>query len=218
MAEHMEKACGLNTAGKKKTILIVEDDFVNRTILSKILGTEFCILEAENGREAWDVLKERNREIALILLDLVMPVMDGYGFLRLLKGDFVYSAIPVIVTTSRDSEEDELRCLESGATDFISKPYNPEIVKRRVLNIVRLQESASMLRTLEFDQLTGLYSKEFFYQHVRSILDENPEKVYDIICSDIDSFKLINERQGVEMGDRVLCYLADFYRDGLGDD
>ena len=77
MAEHLEKACGLNTAGKKKTILIVEDDFVNRTILSKILEAEFCILEAENGREAWDVLKERNREIALILLDLVMPVMDG---------------------------------------------------------------------------------------------------------------------------------------------
>lgn len=217
MAKYLEKACGLNTAGKKKTILIVEDDFVNRTILSKILEAEFCILEAENGREAWDVLKERNREIALILLDLVMPVMDGYEFMRLLKEDCVYSAIPVIVTTSRDSDEDELRCLESGATDFISKPYNPEIVKRRVMNIVRLRESASMLRTLEFDQLTGLYSKEFFYQHVRSILDENPEKIYDIICSDIDSFKLINERQGVEMGDRVLCYLADNYREELGD-
>ena len=205
------------TAGKKQTILIVEDDFVNRAVLSKILGTDFCILEAENGREALDILKERSRDISLILLDLVMPVMDGEELLRHIKNDPVYSAIPVIVTTSRDSEEDELRCLENGATDFVTKPYNPEIVKRRVISIVRLRESASMLRMLEFDQLTGLYSKEFFYQHVHSILEENPDKRYDIVCSDIDSFKLINERQGVETGDRVLCYVADQYQKSLGD-
>lgn len=206
-----------DSTASRRTLLVVEDNFINRDILCKILEKDFNTIEAENGKEALNILKEKFRDIDLILLDLVMPVMDGYEFLRWIKTEPDFSTIPVIVTTSRDSDEDELFCLENGAMDFVSKPYRPEIIRRRVINIIRLRESSSMLRLLEHDQLTGLYSKEYFYQHVRRVLDENPDVGYDIICSDIDSFKLINERQGVEMGDRVLRYMADRFRTALGE-
>lgn len=146
----------------KHQILIVEDNEINREMLKAILSDDYKILEAENGREALDILELNKENIALILLDVIMPVMDGYTFLDIVKKDPVLSLIPVIVATQSDSEESKINALEHGAADYVSKPYRPQIIRHRAASIIKLRETAAMVNQFKFDRLTGLYSKEFF--------------------------------------------------------
>ena len=92
----------------RKKILVVEDAEINRQILLGILSGEYEVVEAENGKEALDLLHQYGEGISLILLDLVMPVMDGFTFLGRMKADPAISSIPVIVATQSGSEEDEI--------------------------------------------------------------------------------------------------------------
>lgn len=201
----------------QKTILVVEDNQINRVMLCEILSSGYKVLEAENGQEALDVLKQYGEQISLILLDIVMPVMDGYTFLSVIKKDPALSSIPVIVTTQKDGESDEVAALSHGATDFVAKPYRPQIILHRVASIINLRETAAMINLVQYDQLTGLYSKEFFYQRIKNILLQNPGKDYDIICSDIENFKLINDVFGTPAGDRLLQGVADLYQEFVGE-
>ena len=143
-------------------ILIVEDNELNREILSSILSDHYRILEAENGLEALQILRQSRDDIALILLDVMMPVMDGYAFLDCAKADPDLSMIPVIVMTQSDSEADEVTALAHGATDFVPKPYRPQVILHRVASIIKLRETAAMVNLFEYDRLTGMYSKVFF--------------------------------------------------------
>lgn len=201
----------------KRQILIVEDNEINRAMLAGILSADYDIIEAENGQEALSLLKRYQEEISLILLDIVMPVMDGYTFLAVMKADPVYASIPVIVTTQSDGEADEVAALSHGASDFVAKPYRAQVILHRVASIIHLRETAAMINLVQHDRLTGLYSKEFFYQRVKELLMQNPDREYDIICSDIDNFKLINDIFGIPAGDRLLCSVADMYKDLVGE-
>lgn len=201
----------------KRTILIVEDNEINRMMLSELLSSEYRVLEAENGQQALDVLDKEKDEISVILLDITMPVMDGYTFLSIAKEDPSLASIPVIVTTQSDSEADEVAALSHGATDYVAKPYKPQIILHRVASIIHLRETAAMINQFQYDRLTGLYSKEFFYQRAREALRQNPGQRYSIICSDIENFKLINDVFGVAAGDRLLCGIADMYRKKAGE-
>ncbi len=203
----------------KKNILVVEDNPLNRALLCQILLPDYNVLEAENGRQALDMLAQYGEDISLILLDIVMPVMDGYTFLSRMKGNPAFTSIPVIVTTQSDSESDEVASLAHGAADFVVKPYKPQIILHRVAGIINLRETAAMINLFKYDQLTGLYSKTFFFERVKEILRQNPNTEYDIICSDIENFKMINDIFGMAAGDRLLCGIADLYTnllDGRG--
>ncbi|MDL2249607.1 EAL domain-containing protein (putative c-di-GMP-specific phosphodiesterase class I)/CheY-like chemotaxis protein [Lachnospiraceae bacterium PFB1-21] len=189
-------------------ILIVEDSPINRQILKKILDDSYEILEAGNGQEALDVLAENWEDVAVILLDLMMPVMDGYTFLAKAKEQKNYASIPVIVTTSSDSEKDEVKALSSGATDFIRKPYHWQIVKHRVKSIITLRETAAMFNLIKYDQLTGLSSKEYFYKMMDETLREHPDREYDLISCDIENFSIINDTFGYDTGNDLLKLVA----------
>ena len=202
---------------QKKKVLVVEDNEINRAVLREILSEEYEVLEAGNGLEALGVLEAQGEELSLILLDIVMPVMDGYEFLARVKGSPAWSSIPVIVSTQSDGEADEVNALAHGATDFIAKPYKPQIILHRAASIISLRESAAMLNLLQNDRLTGLYSREYFYQKAADILRRNPERAYDIICSDIENFKLVNDVFGTAAGDRLLRGIAGLYRELVGD-
>lgn len=195
----------------QKQIMVVEDSRINRDMLREILSSQYTVIEARNGQEALDILGQRKEEISLILLDIVMPVMDGYTFLERVKSDPDLASIPVIVTTQSDGESDEVAALSHGATDFVAKPYKPQVILHRVAGIISLRESAAMLSRVKYDPLTGLYSKEFFYRRVRELLDRNPGREYDIVCSDIENFKLINDVFGVPAGDKLLREVAELY-------
>ena len=201
----------------KKQILIVEDNELNREILSEILAGEYQLLTAENGQEGLEVLRAHKNSVALILLDVMMPVMDGYTFLDKLEEDAELALIPVIVMTQNESEADEVNALDHGATDFVPKPYRPQVILHRVASIIKLRETAAMVNQLQYDRLTVLYTKEFFYQKVRERLEEDPEGAYSIVCSNIEHFKLVNDAFGAQEGDRLLIEVARLAQTMVGE-
>lgn len=194
----------------QKHILVVEDNELNREMLVDILSDQYVIHEAENGQAALDFLNHSREEIALILLDMMMPVMDGYTFLKKIKAVPEHSLIPVIVMTQGDSEEDEVNALANGATDFVPKPYRPQIILHRIKGLIDFRETAALANQFKYDHLTGLYSKEFFWQQLKEILLNNEEDEYDIVCCNIENFKLYNDAFGAANGDRLLCEIAEF--------
>lgn len=192
----------------RKQILVIEDNELNRAILHQILSDSYQVLEAENGQEGLEILREHKDSIALILLDVMMPLMDGYTFLDRVRDDAELSLIPVIVTTQSDGEENEIAALAHGATDFVPKPYRPQVILHRVASLIKLRETAAMVNQFQYDRLTGLYSKEYFYHKVRERLDTDTEQEFTIVCSDIENFKLYNDTFGRESGDRLLKEFA----------
>ncbi len=203
---------------QNKRVLVVEDNALNRELLCHILSQKYQVLEAENGAQALEILRAHPGDISLIFLDVVMPVMDGYTFLAHLRSDSSLSFIPVVITTQGNSEEDELNALSHGATDFVPKPYRPKIILHRAANLIELQENAAMLNQFKYDRLTGLYSREYFYQKVAERLAEDPDTPYAIVCSNVENFKVYNDIFGTKAGDRVLKNIAEAGRALTGED
>lgn len=120
-----------------RKVLVVDDEMVNRQLLGHIVSTEYEVLYAENGAQALDMIKENERQLSMILLDLLMPEMDGYELLEIIKADSALRHIPVIVLTSETSAE--VKSLQLGASDFITKPYDmPEAILARVRRSIEL--------------------------------------------------------------------------------
>lgn len=203
---------------QNKRVLVVEDNALNRELLCHILSQKYQVLEAENGAQALEILRAHPGDISLIFLDVVMPVMDGYTFLAHLRTDSSLSFIPVIITTQGNSEEDELNALSHGATDFVPKPYRPKIILHRAASLIELQENAAMVNQFKYDRLTGLYSREYFYQKVAERLAEDPDTPYAIVCSNVENFKVYNDIFGTKAGDRVLKNIAEAGRALTGED
>lgn len=206
------------TAGRRK-LLIVEDNELNREILTELLQDDFDILTAENGEIGLKVLAEHYRDISVVLLDVCMPVCDGFEFLERIQGDVLLSSVPVIVTTGSNRLEDEERSLELGAVDFVTKPYNAKIVRERINGVIKLRESAAILSVVEFDDLTGLYTKQAFFHHVKTLIRYRNDQNFTFIVADVKNFKWINSVYGEKTGDNVLVYigksLLKYFRKGL---
>jgi len=201
----------------KRKVLLVEDNAINRALLKNILEDKYQLLEAENGAEALDVLAREGKEISAILLDLVMPVMDGYAFLERFRAEGKFNDIPVIVTTQKDSEANEVRALAAGAFDFLTKPYNPDVIRRRVGNFIAFRETYMKMRNVEQDALTGMYAKESFYENAKARIEADPARSWDVICTDIEKFSLANGLFGKKTGDAMLCRFADILRKRVED-
>ena len=203
----------------KRKILVVEDNELNREILSSFLEEKFNVILAENGEEGLKILGEHYRELSVVLLDICMPVCDGFEFLRRRNKDKLLSTIPVIVMIGSNSKDAEIQCLDLGAVDFIPKPYNFKIVVGRINSVIKLRESVLTLTAVEHDELTGIYTRQAFFYHAKTLLKAKAEERFHLIVADIRDFKLINSSYGDKIGDEVLCYLAKTYtkmfRDGL---
>ena len=117
--------------GGKRKVLVVDDEYINRQLLGMILSEEYEVLYAENGREALNMIRSNHDALSVVMLDLIMPQMDGFELLELIRGDDDLRRIPIIVLTSE--KEAEVRSLKLGAADFIKKPYDmPEVILARV--------------------------------------------------------------------------------------
>ena len=213
MSDNLSKNDPLGMIRRK--VLIVDDQSINREILGEILKDGYEVLYSEDGRKALEIMRDNGAELAAVLLDLTMPVMDGYEVLRIKMNDAAISGIPVLVATQRDGDEEEIKALSLGAVDFLTKPYKPEIIRYRVANTIMLKESRSMLDMVERDSVTGLYTKEFFYSYADRLMRENPETSYDLLEADIDNFKLVNDLYGKDIGDRLLKALAAILMDSI---
>lgn len=198
-----------------KTVLVVEDNEVNRKILKKILETEYTVLLAENGQVAFEILKKHGEQISAIILDIKMPVMDGYTFLEKIQKLPEYKSLPIIISTALGSIENEKKSLNLGAWDFVSKPYDTDILRFRLKNtIVRSQLNAfqQLKYMAEHDTLTGIYNKVKFLEITHHMLMTKQEKKFVFVRFDVNRFQLINSFFGADTGDRLLVYIANQMR------
>lgn len=142
----------MNNSGRKY-ILIVDDADFNRLLLSDMLKEDYKIVEAANGTEAIEILHQQEEYISLVLLDLVMPEMDGFQVLQYMRREKLEEKIPVIIISSENSAAIIQQGYELGAIDYISRPFNEMIVKRRVINTIRLYTRQRKLISMIGEQM-----------------------------------------------------------------
>ena len=193
----------LHAEGRKRLVLIVEDEFVNRELLRMYLENEYELIFAETGAEAVESIRAHLDTLSLVLLDLILPDMNGLEILRGVRKDIDLSRIPVIVLTS--DKESEVESLNSGANDFISKPYPRfEIILARIRRCIELSENRDLIRWTERDHLTGLYNREYFYRYAEQYDLYHRNEPTDALVVDVCHFRLVNERFGKAFADDVL--------------
>ena len=192
----------------KRHILVADDEMINRELLENILCDEYDVLMSADGEMAYDVIKENRNTLSLILLDLMMPKLNGLDLLSRLKEDPDLKGIPVIVLTS--DQASEVESLKRGAADFIPKPYpQPDVIKARISRSIELAEDRQIISATERDELTGLYSSEYFYRYGEQFDKYHPESDMDALCLDVNHFHIVNERFGMAKGDEILKRIAD---------
>ena len=187
----------------KRKILIVDDTEIGRCMLHDILEDEYEVLMAENGKEAIDIMHENAELLSIVLLDLVMPVMDGYEVMNAVGKDSILSKIPIIVLTAEQNAE--VKSLKMGAADFIAKPYEfPEVIKARIAKTIQLYESKNLISATSTDALTGLFRREYFMNYAEVADQHEADTAKDAIVININRFRRINELYGREYADFIL--------------
>ena len=186
-------------------ILVVDDAMENIQILHQLLREEHDVLFALSGEKALEIA--HNQLPDLILLDAVMPGMDGYAVCNALRESAVLSAIPVIFVTALNQPEDETRALEAGAVDFITKPFNAAVVRARVRSQLTIKRQADAMRELSLtDSLTGVANRRSFNDTMESEWRRCARDgvAMAVIMADIDHFKDYNDTYGHQAGDLCL--------------
>lgn len=202
---------------RKQSILIVDDVPSNIKILGDALKGRYYVRAALNGRDALAIASS-DEPPDLILLDIVIPEMDGYEICRRLKSNDATMDIPVIFTTSKDQEDDETRGLEVGAVDYITKPFSIPIVRARVKTHLELKLQRDMLRELSMiDTLTRIPNRRrldemFLSEWKRAMRQNHP---FSLAIIDIDHFKIYNDTYGHPAGDECLRLVASELSDVL---
>ena len=191
-------------------LLIVDDDPNNVRLLASIFDQDYDILFALNGLEAIDIsLRERPD---LIILDVMMPDLDGYTVCKTIKNHPHTKDIPIVFLTAHCDAEEEIRGLEMGAADFISKPFYPKIVKIRVSNQIELKYAREKLTKLAItDGLTGIANRRYFddqlaHEWTRA---RRLNQTLAIAMIDVDWFKKYNDHYGHQGGDDCLRQVAN---------
>jgi len=194
---------------EKPNILIVDDTPVNIHALAKLLSEEYTIKVAKNGAVALKIAAME--KLDLILLDIMMPEMDGYEVCRQLKNDDIMKEIPVIFITAKTEDKSETQGLELGAVDYITKPFNPKIVKLRVKNQIQLKRQQDFLSQMSFiDGLTQISNRRAFDNYLDREWKRAIRKKSSIsmLLMDIDYFKNYNDNYGHIAGDDCLKKIA----------
>ncbi|MBR6348103.1 MAG: EAL domain-containing protein [Spirochaetales bacterium] len=199
----------------KRTVLVVEDELVNSRLLGFILNEEYNVLYAQDGRDALEILDANRGRISMVLTDIKMPVMDGFELIRRMRSDSELGRIPVMVLTSESDYEE--KSLELGAIDFLTKPYDmPSIIKARIRRIIELSEGRMIIQAAERDFVTGLFTREFFFEYARRLEKMDPDRQFDAVVIDLDRFHVINELYGRSFGNNVLKTVSSALTSFLG--
>lgn len=199
---------------EKRKILIVDDMELNRALLCEMFQTKYTIYEAENGAHALEILERESDNIAVVLLDLIMPVLDGFGVLEEMERMSLTGRVPVIMITAENSEGVMQRGYEMGAADIVTKPFNPNIVIQRVHNIIEQYTQKLHLRQLVAEQTRALREQA-------EKMRENSAQMIDTLSSIIEfkNTESVSHIHNVRVITRLL--LAEFAKNhseyGLSD-
>ena len=203
------------------TILVAEDSKVVRAMLRQRLELHgFNVIEAVDGGDAIRVCRISRPDV--ILLDVMMPVLDGYGALRVIQADPEISDIPVVFLTARSSTEDVVEGLRLGAHDYLSKPFQPAELIARVSAALRVKLLTDQLRernkeldrVTRTDALTGLYNRRHLEERLGQIMSaaRRSGRAVSVLMCDLDGFKAINDTRGHNVGDTVLRVIGERLR------
>ena len=175
----------------KRQILIADDEFINREMLENILSDQYEVLKAEDGGKALELIRQNRKTLSLILLDLIMPGMSGLELLEHLGEDQELKGIPVVILTS--DQDSEVESLRKGAYDFIPKPYpQPDVIKARVSRSIELAEDRQIISSTEKDELTGLFTIEYFYRYGNQFDKFFPAVDMDALFFFLNHFHVLN--------------------------
>ena len=189
-------------------VLVVDDQEINRDVLGMILEDDYDVIYAADGVEALEQIEARQNELSVVLLDLLMPKMDGFEVLRRVRENEYLKSLPVIVLTAE--KQAELKALQMGAADFITKPFDMhEVILARVGRIIELSEGRQLISAAEHDPLTMLYNRNFFFEYANRIYTYHPGWKMDAIVMNIEQFHAVNALNGREFGDNVLRLLGN---------
>ncbi len=199
----------LEKQGIRPKLLVVDDQPINIQVMYQIFAAQYQVFMATSGAQALEHCRTTPPD--LVLLDIVMPGMDGFEVCAALRADPTTCDIPVIFVTAHTDAAQETKGLEVGAVDFISKPVNPAVVRARVKTQLTLKFQSDLLRKLVFlDGLTGVFNRRYFDQQwsiemARSIRSKSP---LALIMLDVDFFKRYNDLYGHQCGDDCLRRVA----------
>ena len=194
---------------KKNKILIIDDSNLQTEALKAILEDEYDISISQTAQDGLDNAK--NGDFSLILLDVIMPDLDGFNVLKQLQGTLLTKYIPIIMITSLSDAHHEEKGLTLGAVDYIAKPFNPLIVKARVRTHVKLfQYQLNFRQQALVDELTGIANRRSYNRNSRMKWREAVRLgiPFSICMIDVDNFKLYNDTYGHAAGDKVLASVA----------
>lgn len=181
----------------RNSILIVDDVEWNREFLSDILQDEYEILLADNGVKAMEILEKSHEDIILLLLDLVMPGMDGFAVLKALNEKSWKEHLGVIIISAEKESKTENRCFELGVADYIQRPFDEQLVRRRVHNIVSLYRYQSDLEQ-KIEYQTEILRKQYrLLQMQAEQLKKSKENVIDILGT-------VVEYRNLESGEHIM--------------
>ena len=201
---------------RPQLVLVVDDQEIHRDVLESILSGKYDVIMAENGKEALELMYAHQEDLSIVLLDLMMPVMNGLQVLEHVHNDEQLKQIPIIVLTA-DSQS-ELQALQLGAADFITKPFDiHEVILARVNRIVELSEGRQLISSAERDRLTMLYSRNFFFEYANRLFQYHPEWHMDAVVLNIEQFHTINALNGRDFGDDVLRIIGNEIRGFLAE-
>lgn len=193
-----------------QTVLIVDDSKANIAVLAEVLRQDYKVRAATGGEKALEIAFSGSPP-DLILLDIVMPDMDGYEVCARLKADPQTKNIPVIFITGKESEEDEIKGFELGACDYITKPFNPVVVKARVNTQAELKRNRDYMERISYlDGLTGIANRRKFNEFLEHSWNFAKRQLLPVslILMDIDFFKAYNDTCGHLEGDACLIQIA----------
>ncbi len=203
--------------GKKASVLIVDDQPANIHALAKLIRDDYHILAATSGARALEITAG-DTPPDLVLLDIMMPEMDGYEVCRRIKASEQTHDIPVIFVTARDATEDEEMGFSLGAVDYISKPFSPVIARARIRNQINLKLKTDILEKLSMqDGLTNIPNRRFFEETLAREWSRTRRSglPLSLLMMDIDNFKPYNDNYGHGQGDECLRSVARALKNSL---
>lgn len=201
----------INPPQEKSKILLVDDDRNSRQAIKAGLEKQgYLVDEVVNGEQALMYCERIKPD--LVVLDAVMPGMDGFETCKIITEQFGQAAIPIIILTALDNEASINRAFASGASDYLSKPINISLFNLRIQRLLSVKNTEKQITDLEHkDPLTGLMNRALFSIKASEVLEQHQqkEKIMAVMFIDINRFKLVNDSYGHEAGDLLLKIVAE---------
>lgn len=193
-------------------ILIIEDKKSNREMLARILKEEYEIMEAKNGVEAWETILKERRSLSAVLLALTVPEMDGFQIIEKLRQNQLMDTIPVVIISEDRNAETEGKCLELGVADFISKPFDSLIVKKRVQNIVSSRTLKKNLEEKVENQMITIRKQYKVLQVQADKLQKKDDEIIKVV-SNVAEYRSLESGSHIRRVKQYTRILGEYVKD-----